>query len=425
MNLTYWELLKTKRDFRNLWWGQFISELGNWFNYIAGLGLIRAISGAEIEYAGILLLLRTLPWSLLTPVAGTLSDRISNKKIMLTTEIIRFFVALIFLFVEKREDMWIVFAGTFFLSIISAFFDAAKNSATPNLAGKEGLLSATALMFTNRFLLMALGAALGGLAANYFGYKVAFIINAITFLFSAYSIWLIPEDKMREKETVSREKDSFITELKEGLNYALKNPFALTILIMNIIWATGGGAIFIVFEALGVRVFSNQNLNADLAQSYLLVANGIGLSLGMILSHRVSQIIEINKIENSYIIWSLILHGIFFAIAGLMGNIWLAMILIVISRIIVGAEYAVQETLFQRSLPDYIRGRITTLDRGAEITMFSISNLLAAFSLKYISAPTLTVISGLLAGSSGLVWLLRYRKHNQITVENKIQTVES
>ncbi|MCU0240668.1 MAG: MFS transporter [Pyrinomonadaceae bacterium] len=382
MNLTYWQLLKTKRNFRNLWWGQFISELGNWFNYVAGVGLIRTITGGEIEYAGILLLIRTLPWSLLTPFAGTLSDRISNKKIMLATETIRFFLALVFIFVEKREDLWIVFVGTFFLSVTSAFFDAAKNSATPNLAGKDGLLSATALMFTNRFLLMALGAALGGFATFYFSYKVAFIINAITFLFSAYSIWLIPEEDMREKETINREKESFSTELKECLDYALKNPFALTILIIYIIWATGGGATLIIFEALGVRVFSNEQFSADLASAYLLVANGIGLTLGMVLAHRVSHIIEIRKIENQYIIWSLFLHGIFFALAGLMGNIWLAMLLIIISRTIVGAEYAVQETLFQRSLPDYIRGRITTLDRGAEITMLSISSLVAAYSLK-------------------------------------------
>lgn len=425
MNLTYWQLLKTKRDFRNLWWGQFISELGNWFNYIAGVGLIRSITGAEIEYAGILLLLRTLPWSLLTPFAGTLSDRISAKKIMITTEIIRFFLALVFIFVEKREDLWIVFVGTFFLSIISAFFDAAKNAATPNLAGKEGLLSATALMFTNRFLLMAIGSAFGGLATIYFGYKTAFVINAITFLFSAYSIWLIPEENMREKETVNREKDSFYTELKEGLNYAFKTPFALTILIMNIIWATGGGATFIVFEALGVRVFANETLNYDLALSYLMIANGIGLSLGMILAHRIAQIIEIKKMEKSFIGWALIVHGIFFALAGLMTNIWLAMLLIVISRTIVGAEYAVQETLFQKSLPDYIRGRITTLDRGAEITMFSISTYLATVSLRHISAPSLTVISGLLAGTSGIIWFLRNRKHDHIAIENKAQTAES
>ena len=40
-----------------------------------------------------------------------------------------------------------------------------------------------------------------------------------------------------------------------------------------------------------------------------------------------------------------------------------------------------QETMFQRSLPDYIRGRISTIDRGAEIVVFSVSSFLAGFSL--------------------------------------------
>ena len=38
-SLTYGELIRGNRNFRNLLAGQFISELGNWFNFIAGLGL--------------------------------------------------------------------------------------------------------------------------------------------------------------------------------------------------------------------------------------------------------------------------------------------------------------------------------------------------------------------------------------------------
>ena len=44
MNLTYWQLIRGNRNFRNLLWGQVISELGNWFNFIAGLGLVRVVS---------------------------------------------------------------------------------------------------------------------------------------------------------------------------------------------------------------------------------------------------------------------------------------------------------------------------------------------------------------------------------------------
>ncbi len=65
-----------------------------------------------------------------------------------------------------------------------------------------------------------------------------------------------------------------------------------------------------------------------------------------------------------------------------------------VSRLIVGVEYAVQETMFQRSLPDYIRGRISTLDRGAEMTIFGLSSYFASDLMYHITPETLTIISG-------------------------------
>ncbi|MBK8303428.1 MAG: MFS transporter [Chloracidobacterium sp.] len=154
------------------------------------------------------------------------------------------------------------------LHTLGAFFDGAKNAAAPNLVGKEGLLAATALLFSTRFLLMAVGSAFGGWASAVFGYEVAFIINAASFLASAYTVWLIPEEATRNEETGARmnsmrfrrkqtppseqpnfvaavePRESFLTELREGFKYAKSTHFALTILVMNVIWATGGGAIW-------------------------------------------------------------------------------------------------------------------------------------------------------------------------------------
>jgi len=80
-----------------------------------------------------------------------------------------------------------------------------------------------------------------------------------------------------------------------------------------------------------------------------------------------------------------------------------------ISRTVVGVEYAIQETLFQRSLPDYIRGRISTLERGAELTVFGVSSYLASEAMFYISPQVLTLISGVLSAFSGVLWFVRHR----------------
>ncbi len=202
MNLTNWELIKGNRNFRNLLAGQYVSELGNWFNFIAGQGIVRSVTGGAVEPLVIFLICRTLPWALLMPFAGTLADRISRWKLMLITDIIRIFLALSFIFVRSSEDLWIIYVGSVLMSAAASLFDGAKSAVTPNLVGKEGLLSGTALMFSSRFLLMALGNALGGIAVTFLSYEVAFVINSLSFLVSAYTIWLIPE-----KETEKEEKD--------------------------------------------------------------------------------------------------------------------------------------------------------------------------------------------------------------------------
>ena len=98
------------------------------------------------------------------------------------------------------------------LSAFGAFLKARKTRrATPNLTGKDGLLAGTALMFSTRFLLMAIGSALGGFAAAYFGYQIAFIINAASFAISAFSVWLIPEEATREQVRRSEIDETVLT----------------------------------------------------------------------------------------------------------------------------------------------------------------------------------------------------------------------
>lgn len=437
-SLTYGELIRGNRNFRNLLAGQFISELGNWFNFIAGLGLVRVVSDASPTAAGLFFVSRLIPFALASPIAGTFVDRFSRRQVMIATDLARVGVALAFLLVDSPENLWIAYLATILLHTFGAFFDGAKNAAAPNLTGKEGLLAGTALLFSTRFLLMAIGSALGGWAAAVFGYKVAFIINAVSFLISAYTVWLIPEEATRDDETGARmrrfkrsaaaieedlpvgempvplihdRRDSFITELREGITYSVKNHFALTILIMNVIWATGGGSINVIFERIGGVYFAGtEGWNADVAVATLWTATGFGLTLGMLIARRTSIFLDRRGLNHGFIGWTLIVHGVLFSLAAFMPTLWLFSVIVFVSRAIVGVEYAVQETMFQRSLPDYIRGRISTLDRGAELTMFGLSSYVASGMMFYITPQTLTIISGFLSALAGVVWFLRETK---------------
>ncbi len=410
-SLTYMQLLRGNRPFRWLWSGQVVSELGNWFNFIAGLGLIRSVSGAAPEATAIMLVALLVPFAVFAPLAGAFADRWSRRTVMLAADLARAVVALGYLLVRGPEDLWIAYICAVTGSLLSSFFEAAKNAAMPNVASADGLLAGNALMFSSRFLLMSLGAALGGWASARFGYHTAFVINSASFLVSAYSVWKIPAESMRERPLGEGAKGrakraSYWSDVREGWKYIARYPLVLAIIGINVLWATGGGACNLVYERLGGVVFAGQGgLEGDAGVATLYATVGAGVFFGMLFARRVGYHVELHGLTAGFIGWMLLAHGVVFALAGLMPKLWMAGALLFLSRFIVGMEFAVQDTLLQRLVPDELRGRVITTDRASEILVMSFSVVLAAWSLRAISPRTLTIISGLLSASPGVIWL--------------------
>ncbi|HET6980400.1 MAG TPA: MFS transporter [Pyrinomonadaceae bacterium] len=413
-SLTYTQLLRRNRSFRRLWTGQVISELGNWFNFIAALGLVRVVSHAAPEVTTILLLSRLAPFTLFAPLAGAFVDRWSRRTVMIATDLLRVIVALGFLLVRRPEDLWIAYLCTAALSFFGTFFEAAKNAAVPNITGERDLLAGNALMFSSRFLLMSIGAALGGWTAAHVGYQAAFVINALSFFASAYSVWLLADEETRSKTTdVAKEPRSlyrgYWADMREGWSYIVKHAPVATILGINILWATGGGAMNLIAERLGAIVFAEQSgIKPDSAVAAFYFAGGFGLFIGMMVARRVGAYFELKKRTVAFIGWTLFLQGVFYALSGVMPTLVLSCVLLSVSRILLGAEFALQETLLMRLVPDHLRGRVSTSDRAAEMLIWAFSTAAAGWSLHVISVRTLTVISGLLSGTAGILWLILF-----------------
>ncbi|HLA12616.1 MAG TPA: MFS transporter [Pyrinomonadaceae bacterium] len=86
-SLTSLQLLRTNQSFRRLWWGQVISELGNWFNFLAALGLVRIVSSGDAMVTTIMLLARLVPFTLFAPIAGAFVDRWSRRTVMIVADL--------------------------------------------------------------------------------------------------------------------------------------------------------------------------------------------------------------------------------------------------------------------------------------------------------------------------------------------------
>lgn len=480
---TYGELLRNNRYFRHLWTGQVISELGSWFSFIAELGLVRQMSGSPLATTA-LMIGRTLPFLLVAPFAGVFADRLSRKRILLWTDVIRALVALFYLYAATSGAVWFVVLCSFVMQSLTMFFDAAKNAALPNLVSQDELLTANVMSLSTRFLQYTLGAALGGATAAQFGYNAAFIANAISFLGSALFIALIPGARMKKatpalpaedpatagltaNQSVSpadtatafattvaataapatvvapapeevllaeeqqcavalatdaddflaatsvpekraadqRAEISFFTDVREGLKYIWGTTFVRGVIMVNVGWALGGGMPTILFDRIGGHLFAGAG-RGDWNVAALFASTGAGVFIGMLLARRIGDWLRSPRQAGHYIGWSLIVHGVLFAIGGLMPTLAWMGLFIGLSRVLLGAEFGVQETMVMRVTPDEYRGRVFTTDRSLEFGMMTVSMAAAGYLLTIISPRATMVISGLLSAIPGVVWLL-------------------
>lgn len=420
-SVTFRVLLKDNKNFRRLWFGQVISELGTWFSFIAELGLVQLYSGSRWMTIG-LLVSRLLPVLIMAPLAGVAVDRMDRRKILIAADLMRALVALGFLTVGIGAPVWVAILCSGMMSSATTFFEAAKNASIANMVTRTEMLTANVLMFSTRFLQLTLGAALGGVTAAKFGYNTAFIINSVSFVASAAFIWVIPKAAMRRRqvdepqkneEQVSTERigeraaNSFLTDVREGLTYIWATPFVRGIVMVNVGWALGGGMNNLIFDRIARYEFVNGiGDRGDWSLAALTTAAGAGLFIGMALARRAGAWASQEKRAGNFIGWSLLIHGLFFAMAGVMPTLMSFALCIAVSRLILGAEFGVQETLMMRTLPDEYRGRIFTTDRALELTSMTFSMLVAGALLKWLSPRTMVMVSGLLSAGPGLFWLL-------------------
>jgi hypothetical protein len=334
-------------------------------------------------------------------------------------------LALGFLTAGSGAPIWFIVLCSGLMSASGTFFEAAKNASIANMVTRREMLTANVLMFSTRYLQLSLGAALGGVTAAKFGYTAAFIINSLSFVASAIFIWSIPSSMMRRAESGSSSGESdaegvnptghhtdyptghFWGEVRQGLGYIVATPFVRAVIMLNVGWATGGGMNTLLFDRISRHELANgAGRDGDWNLALLTMAAGGGLFIGMMLARRAGAWASEERRAGNFIGWSLLVAGVFFAFGGMASSPAMIALCIAVSRLVLGAEFGVQETLMMRVIPDDYRGRVFTTDRALELSTMTISMIVAGSLLTWISPRTLMMASGVLSASPGLVWLL-------------------
>ena len=180
-------LLRSNRNYRALWTAQVVSEVGDNFNNIAVFALVMKQTHSGLAVGGVMLA-RAVGILLAGPIAGVVLDRFDRRRIMVASDLVRSLIALAFLLTIHERNVGLLLFLSGLLMFASPFFTSGRASILPLITTRDELHTANSLTQTTAWTSVALGSFLGGAISSWFGFHVAFVFNALSFLFSAFFI---------------------------------------------------------------------------------------------------------------------------------------------------------------------------------------------------------------------------------------------
>ncbi len=406
VHLRYLRLLRSNVNFRRLWLAQLISEIGDWFYCLAVYDLLLETthSGKAVSYA---IIIQTLPWFFMTPLAGHVVDRFSRRRVMILADVVRGFVVLGLVLVRTGSDVWLVYLLLGLEVLFASVFEPARNAIVPNVAGAEEILPANALSSATWSFALTSGAAMGGAVTALLGREVAFVVNSISFFVSAF---LVQRIRISEAHLKSSPKiaggtrgQAGVNSLREGRAYLMQNPQVLVLILAKTGLGILSGALLLL-AIFGERVFPVVGHGA-LAMGLLYSARGVGAGIGPLLGDYLTR----GRQER---MWKSISLGFFcmgvcYMALSRAPNLVLAALAVLCAHMGGSNVWVMSTTLLQFNVPDRFRGRIFALDLGLLMLTVSGSNYLMGVGLDTwkFTARQLAAALDFVLIVPGLLWL--------------------
>lgn len=401
----YIDLLRRNRNFRQLWLGQVVSQMGDWFDTIALYTIILNLTGSGRD-VGLLLVARFLPSFLFGPVSGVVADRFSRRTIMIWSDVLRALVVLGFLFVRRADQLWIIYVLTVLQLALSTFFEPAKTAAVPSIVADRELVAANAISSVTWSVMLTLGAAAGGVITGWFGTNAAFILDALSYLLSAALIFNVrlPKRPKRERQKLSLGQALGITETLEGARYVKRRPGVLALLLVKPAWGLGGG-IMTLLAVFGERIFP-VGRSAATGIGVLFAARGIGTAVGPIVARRLA-----GEGKNSMTVSigiAFLIGGAFYIAFGAATSFVFALIVLGIAHTGGSILWVFSTVLLQRSVEDNFRGRVFAAELALLTLTMAASNYVTGELLDRfgISPRIVTIGIGSFFLLPGIIWFL-------------------
>ncbi|WP_082045000.1 MULTISPECIES: MFS transporter [unclassified Bacillus (in: firmicutes)] len=293
-----------------LWSSSVISSFGNQITII-GLPLIALyVLKASVFEISLITTFTFLPNFLLGFQAGAYVDRLSNKKVMIVSQMLSaiFLTILSCLIIFEYLNLFSLYILAFLLGSCSVFFSLAYYSYMPMIVDKKNLQDGNSRLEITNGAIQIAGPGFGGLLIQMLTIPFAILFDVLSFIISLVLISLIPERKDIKTNSTIKQKKSIWIDVIEGIKFTFSHSLLRPLLISYFL-----SVIFIgLYQAISV-IYMVNILGFTAATIGLILGIGnVGYILGALISKKVASIIGLGK----SIIFSLGLYSVGFLIIG-------------------------------------------------------------------------------------------------------------
>jgi len=419
-----WAVLRRNRNFRLLYIGQTISQLGDWFNAVAVFALLLDLTGSATAVAW-MMIVQFLPVALVGPLAGVVVDRVDRRRLMIVTDILRGGLILALLVIRRREEVWVAYVVMAFTVGAQAFFEPARTATIPNVTAPDELLVANTLSSATWSAMLAIGASIGGVVTAVAGRNVAFVINALSFFASAFFIGRTRYDSA--PPSVPRPSGLLaitgVTDLIEGMRYVRQRSHVAALMLVKAGWGLAGG-VLLLLTIFGQRVFPlGQGAAAGIGVLY--GARGVGAGLGPItLRWIIGQ--DRGRLRRA-IGPAFFIVGIFYVALAAAPSLWIAALCVLFAHFGGSILWVFSTVLLQLEVPDRFRGRVFAAELAFVTLMSSASSYWTGRQLDRAgwSPRTLAFALGVMFCLPGVLWLIIQSRWQEAPAEEAAEVSPS
>lgn len=382
------------RNFRNLWLGQSISLIGDQFKFVALSWLVLSMTNRP-GALGTVLLLQSIPRSILMLAGGVVSDRLRPRTVMLASDLLRALVVgtIALLSATGQITMSHLYVLALLFGIVHAFFFPAASAITPELVPSDVLPQANAInQLTNQIVLMS-APALAGLIIAAVGTAAGFAVDASSFIISAVFLLLI----VTGPRAVPVSGQGAWRDFVEGLQVVGRDRLLATMIAMASLFFFGyAGATYV-----GLPVLVKGLGSGPQGLGILFSANGLGALAGGALGGTL-------RLHRRGLLGAIFIGTVGILIAGisLVRTVWQAVPLLFVAGALLSWVGITFVTLIQGRAERAYMGRVMGMLMFGIYGLYPFSYGLAGWVSEAVGVRLLFVIGGVLIVGSGLLGLV-------------------